>query len=108
VSYWAEAEVVGRVPPTVFVPQPRVESVLVRVRRHPQPPVGGGVDRARLFRLVDAGFGQRRKMLRRSLAGLVDTTDFDRAGVRSDARAEELTLGEWARLASQGETPVEV
>jgi 16S rRNA (adenine1518-N6/adenine1519-N6)-dimethyltransferase len=108
VAYWAEAQVVGRVPPTVFVPQPRVESVLVRLRRHPEPPVGDGVDRARLFRLVDAGFGQRRKMLRRSLAGLVDTTGFDRAGVRPDARAEELTLGEWARLASQDETPVEV
>lgn len=98
VAWWADAEVVGRVPPTVFVPEPRVESALVRLRRHGrQPP---GVDRSRVFRLVDAGFGQRRKMLRRSLAGLVGPDDFARAGVRPEARAEELALGDWVRLAA--------
>jgi 16S rRNA (adenine1518-N6/adenine1519-N6)-dimethyltransferase len=95
-AYWAEASVVGRVPPTVFVPQPRVESVLVRLVRRDHPPVD--VDPSRLFRLVAAGFNQRRKMLRRSLAGLVDPSDFAAAGVRPEARAEELTLAEWARL----------
>jgi 16S rRNA (adenine1518-N6/adenine1519-N6)-dimethyltransferase len=106
VAYWADAAVVGRVPPTVFVPRPRVESVLVRLRRHPTPPVD--VDRAQLFRLVDAGFGQRRKMLRRSLAGLVDAAGFAHAGVRPEARAEELTLAEWASLTHAGAAPVEV
>ena len=97
-AYRAEAEVVGRVPPTVFVPQPRVESVLVRVRRLPEPPIDA--DPERLFRLMDAGFGQRRKMLRRSLAALVvDPSAFERAGVRPEARAEELSLADWARLA---------
>jgi 16S rRNA (adenine1518-N6/adenine1519-N6)-dimethyltransferase len=98
VAYRAEAEVVGRVPPTVFLPQPRVESTLVRLRRLPEPPVD--TDTERLFRLVEAGFGQRRKMLRRSLASLVDPSAFERAGVRSDARAEELSLEDWARLAN--------
>lgn len=95
-AYWATADVMGRVPATVFVPQPRVESVLVRLVRH-APPL---VDRERLFRLVDAGFGQRRKMLRRSLAGLVDAEGFAAAGVRPEARAEELDLAAWSRLAS--------
>jgi 16S rRNA (adenine1518-N6/adenine1519-N6)-dimethyltransferase len=108
VAYWATAEVVGRVPPTVFVPQPRVESVLVRLDRHAEPPVPAAVDRGRLFRLVDAGFGQRRKMLRRSLAGLVDASGFEQAGVRPEARAEELTLREWALLADAHANPVEV
>jgi 16S rRNA (adenine1518-N6/adenine1519-N6)-dimethyltransferase len=98
VAYRASAEVVGRVPPTVFIPPPRVESVLVRLRRLPGPPVEA--DPAALFRLVEAGFRQRRKMLRRSLAGLVDPAAFERAGVRPDARAEELSLQDWARLAS--------
>lgn len=102
VAYWATAEVVGRVPPTVFVPQPKVESVLVRLRRRPQPPVD--VEPDRLFRLVEAGFGQRRKMLRRSLAGLAEPDDFTRAGIRPDARAEELSLAEWARLADATRT----
>jgi 16S rRNA (adenine1518-N6/adenine1519-N6)-dimethyltransferase len=96
VAYRADAEVVGRVPPTVFLPQPRVESALVRLRRLPEPRVNA--DPERLFRLVEAGFGQRRKMLRRSLASLVDPAAFERAGVRPDARAEELSLEDWARL----------
>jgi 16S rRNA (adenine1518-N6/adenine1519-N6)-dimethyltransferase len=97
VAYWADAEVVGRVPPTVFVPQPRVESALVRLRRLAHPPVDA--DPERLFRLVEAGFGQRRKMLRRSLASLLEPSAFERAGVRPEARAEELDLHDWARLA---------
>jgi 16S rRNA (adenine1518-N6/adenine1519-N6)-dimethyltransferase len=97
VAYRARAEVVGRVPRTVFIPAPRVDSALVRLRRLPSPPVDADPDR--LFALVEAGFGQRRKMLRRSLAGLVDAAGFERAGVRPDARAEELDLDGWARLA---------
>jgi 16S rRNA (adenine1518-N6/adenine1519-N6)-dimethyltransferase len=102
VAYRADAEVVGRVPPTVFVPPPRVESALVRLHRLPAPRVDA--DPVRLFRLVDAGFGQRRKMLRRSLAGLVDAAAFAEAGVRPEARAEELDLDAWARLARATES----
>ena len=69
VAYWATASVVGRVPPTVFLPRPKVESALVAITRRPEPAVGPDVDRDGLFALVRAGFGQRRKMLRRSLAG---------------------------------------
>jgi 16S rRNA (adenine1518-N6/adenine1519-N6)-dimethyltransferase len=97
VAYRARAEVVGRVPRTVFIPAPRVDSALVRLQRLPSPAVDADPDR--LFALVEAGFGQRRKMVRRSLAGLVDAAGFERAGVRPDARAEELDLDEWARLA---------
>ena len=47
-----------------------------------------------------AGFAHRRKMLRRSLAGVVEPTAFERAGVRPDARAEELDVAAWGRLAA--------
>ncbi len=96
VAYWATAEVVGRVGPTVFLPQPRVDSVLVRIRRRPRPATPA--DPERLFTLVRAGFGQRRKMLRRSLAGLVAPEAFDQAGIRPEARAEELDVEAWGRL----------
>jgi 16S rRNA (adenine1518-N6/adenine1519-N6)-dimethyltransferase len=96
-AYRATAEVVGRVPPTVFVPQPRVDSALVRIERRPHPAVEG--DPGALFRLVEAGFGQRRKMLRRSLAGLVGAEGFAAAGVDPTDRAERLTLDDWAALA---------
>jgi 16S rRNA (adenine1518-N6/adenine1519-N6)-dimethyltransferase len=98
VAYWGGAKVVGRVPHTVFVPQPRVDSVLVRIDRRPVPTLG--VDYNEVFGLVRAGFGQRRKMLRRSLAGRVTADAFERAGIRPEARAEELDLDAWGRLAA--------
>ena len=100
VAYRADAAVVGRVPPTVFIPPPRVESALVRLRRLAAPRVDAPPER--LYQLVEAGFGQRRKMLRRSLAGLVDAAGFEQAGVRPEARAEELDLAAWGRLARVG------
>jgi 16S rRNA (adenine1518-N6/adenine1519-N6)-dimethyltransferase len=101
VAYWATAAVVGRVPSTVFVPRPKVESVLVSIKRRPSPAVDPGVVAPeRLFALVRAGFGQRRKMLRRSLAGLVDTAVFEGADIRPEARAEELDVVAWGRLAA--------
>ena len=100
VAYWATAKVVGRVPPTVFHPVPKVESALVRIERRPEPAVGPEVDPDWLFRLVAAGFGQRRKMLRRSLVALVPPEAFSAAGIRPEARAEELSVDDWGRLAA--------
>jgi len=100
VAYWATAKVVGRVPPTVFHPVPKVESALVRIDRRVDPAVGPDVDPEWLFRLVRAGFGQRRKMLRRALATLVEGNAFAVAGIRPEARAEELSVVEWGRLAA--------
>jgi len=98
VDYWAEAKVVGVVPPTVFLPKPNVDSALVQIVRRDEPATDAPRDR--LFELVRAGFGQRRKMLRRSLAGLVAPETFEAAGVRPEARAEELDVHEWGRLAT--------
>ena len=98
VAYWAVASIAGRVPPTVFVPQPRVESVLVRIDRRPSPAVDADYDH--LFTLVRAGFATRRKMLRRALAGLAANEAFECAGIRPEARAEELDVDAWGRLAT--------
>lgn len=101
IAYFARAAVVGRVPASVFVPRPKVESVLVRIERRPTPAVDAAVvSYARLDAVVRAGFGQRRKMLRRSLAGVVEPDAFTRAGVRPEARAEELDVEAWGRLAA--------
>jgi 16S rRNA (adenine1518-N6/adenine1519-N6)-dimethyltransferase len=100
VAYWATATVVGSVPATVFVPRPNVESALVRVDRRSAPTVGASVDRGRLFALIEQAFAQRRKMLRRALAGAVDPSAFACADIRPEARAEELTIEDWGRLAA--------
>jgi 16S rRNA (adenine1518-N6/adenine1519-N6)-dimethyltransferase len=100
VAYWADASVVGRVPATVFVPRPAVASALVSLVRRPEPAVAtADVAYERLFEVVRAGFGQRRKMLRRSLVGVVDPAAFAAAGVSPEARAEDLGVEAWGRLA---------
>lgn len=96
VAYWATARLAGDVPRDVFLPVPRVDSVLVEIVRRARPPVDA--DRERLMALVRAGFAHRRKMLRRALSGLVDAAAFDAAAVAPTARAEELGLDDWARL----------
>jgi 16S rRNA (adenine1518-N6/adenine1519-N6)-dimethyltransferase len=100
VAYWATARVVGKVPPTVFVPQPKVDSALVAIERRPAPAVDPElVSSERLFTVVRAGFAHRRKMLRGALAGLVTPEAFEAAGVRPESRAEELDVEAWGRLA---------
>jgi 16S rRNA (adenine1518-N6/adenine1519-N6)-dimethyltransferase len=98
VAYWATAEVAARVPATVFVPRPKVESVLVRIVRRHEPALPD-VTPDELFPLVRAGFGQRRKMLRRSLDGWITAAQFEQAGVRPDARPETLDVQQWGALA---------
>lgn len=101
VAYWATARLVGQVPPTVFVPRPRVDSALVALARRPAPAVDPAVVPAeRLFAVVRAGFGQRRKMLRTALSGVVPAEAFAAAGVADSARAEELGVEAWGRLAA--------
>jgi 16S rRNA (adenine1518-N6/adenine1519-N6)-dimethyltransferase len=100
VAYWATARVVGKVPPTVFIPQPKVDSALVAIERRAAPAVDpSAVSAERLFTVVRAGFAHRRKMLRGTLAGLVTPEAFEAAGVRPESRAEELDVEAWGRLA---------
>jgi 16S rRNA (adenine1518-N6/adenine1519-N6)-dimethyltransferase len=101
VAYYGSASVVGLVSPGVFVPPPKVGSALVRIVRHARPPVDVPEPSA-LFALVKAGFGQRRKMLRRALQpALGDRTAavLETAGVEATRRAEELDLDAWAAIA---------
>ncbi|HSO95320.1 MAG TPA: 16S rRNA (adenine(1518)-N(6)/adenine(1519)-N(6))-dimethyltransferase RsmA [Acidimicrobiia bacterium] len=103
VAYYAAARVVGVVPPTVFLPQPKVESVLVRLDRHPAPPVQVP-ETETLFRLVRAGFAHRRKMLRGALRPVLgDRTEATlvAAGIAPTERAESLGLDAWATLARE-------
>jgi 16S rRNA (adenine1518-N6/adenine1519-N6)-dimethyltransferase len=93
-AFWGEARIVGLVPASVFVPRPNVESALVAITRRTPP----DTDPIALFGLVRAAFGQRRKMLRRSLAGIVAPGTWDAAGISPTARPEELDVDAWCRL----------
>jgi 16S rRNA (adenine1518-N6/adenine1519-N6)-dimethyltransferase len=99
VAYWATAAIVAKVPATVFLPKPNVESAIVRIDRRGEPAVDPALQ-ADLFALVRAGFAKRRKMLRGSLGAMVTAEQFAAAGVRPDQRAEELGVADWGRLAA--------
>ncbi len=100
-SYWAAAELRGTVPPTVFYPRPHVGSSLVELVRRPSPAVSqAAVPYQFLFKLVKAGFAQRRKMLRRSLSGLVTPPAFESSGISPHLRAEDLDITTWGILAA--------
>ncbi len=96
IAFWASARLMGDVPASVFHPRPNVESALVEITRRTPP---AAVEPAQLFGLVSTAFGQRRKMLRRSLAELVTSEQFAIAGVSPTDRPEDLGLDAWCRLA---------
>jgi 16S rRNA (adenine1518-N6/adenine1519-N6)-dimethyltransferase len=105
VAYWGTARVVGRVPAAVFLPIPSVESVLVRITRHVAPAVPEDVASYRRFDTVlRTAFGQRRKMLRRSLSGVVDPDAYGALGISAEARPEELGVEQWGQLAGWNPT----
>jgi 16S rRNA (adenine1518-N6/adenine1519-N6)-dimethyltransferase len=99
VQYFAEAKVVGKVSPSVFVPKPNVDSVLVSFVRRDKVRIDPLlVSEEELFGVIRMAFGQRRKMLRRSLASWASAGVFERSGVLETRRPEELTLEEFASL----------
>lgn len=101
VQYFADAKVVGKVGPSVFLPRPSVDSALVAIVRRDQVRIDPiVVSEAALFEVIRTSFGQRRKMLRRSLGAWATEGVFERAGVLETRRPEELTIEEFARLAS--------
>jgi 16S rRNA (adenine1518-N6/adenine1519-N6)-dimethyltransferase len=102
VALLADARIVGRVSRRVFYPMPEVESVIVRIDRLDRPRVGGG--RARIFDVIEAGFAQRRKTIRRALRSAgwstADVTSaLERADIPPAARAETLSVHELGALA---------
>ena len=102
-AYLADVSTVRRVPSTVFWPRPKVESVLVRIVPRDEPPVAA--DRDALFRVIEAGFAQRRKTMRNALIRLGLSADaavdaLRSCGLADDVRAEQLGLAEFAGLAS--------
>lgn len=93
---YAEGAIAFTVPPQVFYPPPRVGSAVVTMTRKPAPAAAG-----RAVDLARAGFGQRRKMLRRSLSSVLDdpVMALESAGLDPTDRAEDLSPDDFVRLA---------
>jgi 16S rRNA (adenine1518-N6/adenine1519-N6)-dimethyltransferase len=103
-AWYAVANRVGTVSPTVFWPVPNVESGLVAISRRMQPETTATRDQ--VFAVIDAAFGQRRKMMRSALAGLAGSSAAASAavvaaGLDPKARGETLDVTNFARVAEQ-------
>ena len=81
----ASARMVGTVPSTVFLPQPKVESALIEFRRISPEPLPNGPLRTATVALLQAGFAHRRKMLRGALAGRATSDQLIAADIRPEA-----------------------
>lgn len=99
IEYFAEAKIIADIPPTVFIPKPRVESSIVQIVRRDNPIISE--DYEILFSLIKSAFRHRRKMLRSSLKGILSTDDFTATEIDPTKRAENLTLKEWELLTKQ-------
>jgi 16S rRNA (adenine1518-N6/adenine1519-N6)-dimethyltransferase len=103
VQFYGRPRIVARVPAGAFYPVPKVNSAIVRIDLYESPPVAV-TDVDRFFQVVRAGFGQKRKQLRNSLAhglSLPTSTVMEVlrcAGVDKKRRAQTLSLEEWARV----------
>lgn len=96
-QFYARVQIAARLKAAIFYPRPEVDSAVVRLDTYPQPPVDIP-DEKTFFRLVRAGFSQKRKQLKNSL-GEGGAALLEQAGIDPRRRAETLTLDEWAALA---------
>jgi len=104
VQLYGQPRLLFRIRPGSFYPPPEVESAVVRIVPHTVPPVQVDDTRA-FFRIVRAGFSQRRKQLRNALAAGLGLSPEEVAlrlqetGIDPRRRAQSLTLQEWAVVA---------
>lgn len=103
VQFYGQPRIVARVPARAFYPAPKVDSAILRVDIYEQAPLTPR-ERDTFFRVVQAGFSERRKQLHNSLAHGLHRKDEEirgwlaTAGIEANRRAETLSIEEWLRL----------
>ena len=108
INWYGNVKRAGSVPPSVFWPEPRVDSGLVAFHRGParvEPPT-----RREVFAVIDAAFSQRRKSLRGALSGWAGSpTDSENilraAGIDPGTRGEQLNIDDFISIAAQAREP---
>jgi 16S rRNA (adenine1518-N6/adenine1519-N6)-dimethyltransferase len=103
VQFYAQAQIVVRVPASAFRPRPKVDSAVLRLDCYPELLIPG-VEPALFFKLVRAGFSQKRKQLGNTLSAALAipkeeaTALLHQANIDATRRAETITLTEWGQL----------
>ena len=102
-AWYGRAAQAGKIGRHVFWPAPNVDSALVSFVRDEEGHIGEDErTRIRVFALIDAAFGQRRKTLHAALKGLVSPEAFKAAGIDPSRRGETMTIVEFAALERAG------
>lgn len=102
-QFYAEAQLGLIIPARLFIPPPQVDSQIITLIRRVQP-LFSDVDNKLYFKIVRAGFSEKRKKLRSSLSGGLHISKsqadelLQRAGISIEARAQELSLQDWYQL----------
>lgn len=103
VQFYGKPQIITRLNPAAFWPRPEIDSAVLKIETYDAPAVDVP-DAGQFFRVVKAGFGQKRKQLKNSLGnglGIKATAAGEllaRVGIDPMRRAETLTLDEWAVL----------
>ncbi|MFZ1323765.1 MAG: 16S rRNA (adenine(1518)-N(6)/adenine(1519)-N(6))-dimethyltransferase RsmA [Candidatus Saccharimonadales bacterium] len=103
VQFYCEVSLGEIVPAALFTPPPKVDSQILKLT-HRTKPLYEDTDTALFFRLVKAGFSEKRKMLRSSLSGGLGISKLaagslcQQAGIDPSLRAQALSLEDWHRL----------
>jgi len=97
-NWRARTQIMFDVPPQAFTPPPKVTSSIVRIEALPEPRYDAEI--GKLERVTAKAFGQRRKMLRASLKGLLPNpeADLQSIGITPTRRAETLSLEEFCKI----------
>ena len=102
VQYYCNTSIVRKVAPSCFIPRPKVESIVIKLERLPEPRVKTK-DEKLMFELVRAGFNMRRKTLWNAAKSFKLSKEkleeaFEKSGIDPKRRAETLSIEEFAKL----------
>ena len=100
VQFFGKTKIVGKISAGAFWPRPEIDSAIIRIDHQPNQPQ---VDEKLFFRVVKAGFSQKRKQLKNNLRSLdLSADEVDQAivaaGLSPEQRAETVALTHWLRL----------
>ena len=103
IQFYGRPQIIARVPANAFYPAPKVDSAILRVELHAEAPLTAG-ERDSFFRVVQAGFTERRKQLHNALTRGLHRKNEDirawlqAADIDTSRRAETLSIEEWLRV----------
>ncbi len=108
VQFYGEAQIVHHIPAGAFYPAPKVDSAVVRIDTYADQPLPlSEITPRTFFRIVKAGFSQKRKQLKNTLAAGLHRPKAEiahaltEAGINPQRRAESLSMAEWAQLVNR-------